>query len=136
MEWSPAGQLPGTGISLAKNVTIRWSARGLVLTVMLALLLSTCLLSYYCNSLGNCRAALLVTLAEQHATALLLAQCCTSLAAAAKMHPYSAAQEVIGTYDTMSVPGSAVATHRVVCPIHSFHWVHRFHFAWVGSYTG
>ena len=45
-------------------------------------------------------------------------------------------QEVIGTYDTMSVPGSAVATHRVVCPIHAFHWVHRFHFAWwVGSYT-
>jgi hypothetical protein len=27
----------------------------------------------YCNSLGNCRAALLVTLAEQRATALLLA---------------------------------------------------------------
>ena len=46
VEWSPAGQLPGTGISLAKNVTIRWSARGLVLTVMLVLLLSTCRLAF------------------------------------------------------------------------------------------
>ena len=73
VEWSPAGQLPGTGISLAKNVTIRWSARGLVLTVMLVLLPTFHLLSY-CNPLGNCRAALLVTLAEQAAckpTALL-----------------------------------------------------------------
>jgi hypothetical protein len=35
----------------------------------------------------------------------------------------------------MSVPGSAVATHRVVCPIHAFHWVHRFHFAWVPAPT-
>ena len=29
---------------------------------------------------------------------------------------YILTQEIIGTYGTMSVPGSAVATHRAVCP--------------------
>ena len=117
-------------------------ARGLVLT-MLAFLATFYLLSY-CNFLA-CRVALLPTLAGRHENEQMAAALTHSILAVpvslavngCRQDTSLLSQKVIGAYDTMSVPGSTVATHRVACPSQTlldaaFHWVHRFYFSWLG----